>query len=79
MAVAESTSVDARRSHQRHVAALLDEIENLRQQVYVRQAAGVRAAGMRNLKTALQAAREELAAVIDAAGSFAADLPLARR
>jgi transcription elongation GreA/GreB family factor len=60
-----------RKNHQTRVAALLDEIEERRHQLYVRKAAGVRAAGMRNLKSAYHSAQEELAAVTSAAGSSA--------
>jgi len=58
-----------RKHHQSRVAALLDEIEQQRHELYVRKAAGVRAAGMRNLKSAYHAAQEELAALTSAAGS----------
>jgi transcription elongation GreA/GreB family factor len=58
-----------RKHHQHRVAALLDEIEARRHELYVRKAAGVRAAGMRNIKSAYHAAQEELAAVTAAASS----------
>jgi transcription elongation GreA/GreB family factor len=58
-----------RKNHQNRVAALLDEIEERRRELYLRKAAGVRAAGMRNLKSAYHAAQEELATVTAAAGS----------
>ena len=59
----------ARRRHQRRVAALLDELEERRRQLYILKARGVRPAGLRDLKTELREVREELAAVIAAAGS----------
>jgi transcription elongation GreA/GreB family factor len=65
-------------NHQTRVAALLDEIEARRHELYVRKAAGVRAAGMRNLKSAYHAAQEELAAVTAAAGSAPASSRVAR-
>ena len=46
------------------VAALLDQIEELRQRVYAAQANGVRPAGFRDLKDDLRRLREELAEVV---------------
>jgi hypothetical protein len=59
----------SRRTYQRHVAALLDEIEERRRRLYALKADGIRPAGMRPLKAELQAVRRELAAVVDRAGS----------
>jgi hypothetical protein len=55
---------DERRRHQLHVSALLDEIEERRQRLYVLQARGVRAAGARHVKQELGALRAELAAAV---------------
>jgi len=60
-AVAQSVTLTPRRSYQRHVAALLDEIERRRLQLLVLRANGTLPAGMRELKAELQAVREELA------------------
>ena len=46
------------------VAALLDQIEELRQRIYAAQANGVRPAGFRDLKDDLRGLREELARVV---------------
>jgi hypothetical protein len=46
------------------VAALLDQIEELRQRAYLAQANGVRPAGMRDLKKELRGLREELAVAV---------------
>jgi hypothetical protein len=46
------------------VAALLDQIDELRQRAYLAQANGVRPAGMRDLKKELRRLREELARVV---------------
>jgi hypothetical protein len=46
------------------VAALLDQIEELRQRLYAAQANGVQPAGFRNLKDDLRGLREELARVV---------------
>src|SRR5205823_13610441 len=69
MAVAVS---QARWSHQRRIARLLDELEQRRQRIYLLQARGARPAGLRDLKAELHAVRDELAAAVDAAGSPAA-------
>jgi hypothetical protein len=61
------TESDARRRHQRYVAALLDELEARRQRLYVLKAYGARAAALRDLKAELEAFRDELAAAVDAA------------
>ena len=54
-----------RRSHQRHIAGLLDELEQRRQRLYVLRARGAQPAGLRDLKAELQAVRDELAAAVD--------------
>jgi hypothetical protein len=56
------------RSRPQLVAALLDQIEELRQRLYLAQANGVLPAGMRDLKTELRGLREELAVAVSAAG-----------
>jgi len=66
MAVAVS---QARWSHQRRIARLLDELEQRRQRIYLLQARGARPAGLRDLKAELHAVRDELAAAVDAASS----------
>jgi hypothetical protein len=63
------TVPQARRHHQRRIATLLDELEERRRRLYILQARGVRPAGLRDLKAELRAVREELAAVVAAAGS----------
>ena len=59
--VAETASMNVRRTQQRRVAALLDEIAVRRHRLYVLKAYGVRRAGMRSLKAELGAVRDELA------------------
>jgi hypothetical protein len=61
--LAEATSMNVRRTQQRRVAALLDEIAARRQRLYVLKAYGVRAAGLRAPKAELTAVRAELAEV----------------
>ena len=51
------------------VAALLDQIEELRQRLYRGQANGVLPAGMRDLKEELRRLREELSLAVSAAGA----------
>ena len=46
------------------VAALLDQIEELRQRVYAAQANGVRPAGFRDLKDDLRGLRKDLARAV---------------
>jgi len=46
------------------VAALLEQIEEVRQRVYLAQANGVRPAGFRPLKNDLRHLREQLAEVV---------------
>jgi hypothetical protein len=65
MAVAAGT--DTRREHQLHIAALLDELEERRRRIHVLQAYGVRAAGLRDLKSDLGAVRTRLAVAVDRA------------
>ena len=67
--VAETASMNVRRTQQRHVAALLDEIAVRRHHLYVLKAYGVRRAGLRSLKSELGAVRDELAQVTSAATS----------
>ena len=65
--LAETASMNVRRTQQRRVAALLDEIAARRQRLYVLKAYGVRRAGLRPLKAELTAVRDELAEVTNAA------------
>ena len=65
-AVAQSVPLSPRRSYQRHVAALLDEIERRRRELLVRHANGALPAGLRDLKAELKAVREELASTLTA-------------
>lgn len=59
----------SRREYQRHVAALLEEIEERRRRLAIMQAAGALPAGLRDLKAELQSVRRELAAAIEAAAA----------
>jgi hypothetical protein len=59
--------MNPRRTQQRRVAALLDEIAGRRQRLYVLKAHGARPAGLRTLKAELTAVRDELAHVTNAA------------
>jgi hypothetical protein len=63
-AVAHAVELIPRGSYQRHVAALLDEIERRRRQLMLMRANGALPAGLRDLKAELQAVRDELAATI---------------
>jgi hypothetical protein len=65
--LAETASMNVRRTQQRRVAALLDEIAARRQRLYVLKAYGVRRAGMRTLKAELTEVRDELAEVTNLA------------
>jgi hypothetical protein len=60
---------EARRRHQQHVAALLDEVERRRRRLYALTAAGARPAALRGLTDELQAVRDELAAAVEAAAA----------
>jgi len=68
-AVLDGAALELRHRHQQQVAALLDEIEERRRQVYRLQAGGVSWAGMRDLKADLGSLRAELA---DAVGQASA-------
>jgi hypothetical protein len=57
----------ARRSHQRRVSALLDELEQRRHRLSVLRARGAQPAGLRDLKAELHAVRAELAAAVNVA------------
>ena len=61
--VALATELPAR-SRPQLVAALLDQIAELRQRLYLAQANGVQPAGFRDLKDKLRSLREELAEVV---------------
>jgi hypothetical protein len=65
--LADTASMNMRRTQQRRVAALLDEIAARRQRLYVLKAYGARPAGLRPLKAELTAVRDELAEVTNAA------------
>jgi hypothetical protein len=65
--LAETASMNVRRTQQRRVAALLDEIAARRQRLYVLKAYGARPAGLRTLKAELTAVRDELAEVTNPA------------
>jgi hypothetical protein len=49
-----TATVAGRREHQQQVAALLDELEERRRQLYRLKAAGARMAGLRGLKLELE-------------------------
>jgi hypothetical protein len=55
---------EARRAHQRHVSALLEEIEERRRRLAAMAAAGATRAGLRELKDELTSVRRELAAAV---------------
>jgi hypothetical protein len=67
-AVAQAATFGPRLSYQRHVAALLDEIERRRHQLLLLRANGALPAGLRDLKAELQAVRDELALAIRSGG-----------
>ena len=71
--VAQPARTSPRLSYQRHVAALLDEIEQRRRRLLLLRTNGALPAGLRDLKTELQAVRDELAATVlhDSASSAA--------
>jgi hypothetical protein len=52
-----------RREHAATVAAMLDELAQLRQRIYVSKAFGARAAGLRDLKADFRSAQRRLVAV----------------
>ena len=55
-----TTTVSSRREHQLQVAALLDELEERRRQLYRLKAGGARLAGLRDQKLELDEARLRL-------------------
>jgi hypothetical protein len=55
-----TTIVSSRREHQLQVAALLDELEERRRHLHRLKAGGARMAGLRDLKSELEAARLRL-------------------
>jgi hypothetical protein len=63
-AVAHAAELTLRGSYQRHVAALLEEIERRRLQLMLLHVKGALPAGLRDLKAELQAVRDELAATV---------------
>ena len=64
MTVLDERALETRHRHQQQVAALLDEIEERRRQVYRLQAGGVSWEGMRDLKAELGSLRNELAVAV---------------
>jgi hypothetical protein len=60
-------AIDTRREHQQQVAALLEELEERRRQLYRLKARGTRLAGLRDLKCELEATRRRLLAAVGAA------------
>jgi len=52
-----------RREHAATVAAMLDELAEVRQRIYVSKAFGARAAGLRDLKSDFRSAQRRLVAV----------------
>jgi hypothetical protein len=55
-----TATISSRREYQQQVAALLDELEERRRQLYRRKAGGARLAGVRDLKLELQEAQLRL-------------------
>jgi hypothetical protein len=62
--------MDNRSLHRQQVEALLDEIDRRRHEADVRQAGGVRPAGLRDLNAEIESARAELAEALGATVSF---------
>jgi hypothetical protein len=60
----DATQIETRRRHQQHVSALLEQIDERRRELYLRQAGGVRAAALRDLKAELRTLRAEMATTI---------------
>jgi len=52
-----------RREHAATVAAMLDELAQLRQRIYLSKAFGARAAGLRDLKSDFRSAQRRLVSV----------------
>jgi len=65
VAVAHPSAAPPRRRYQRHVAALLDEIDRRRHQLLLLRANGALPAGLAGLKAELTAVREALAAALE--------------
>lgn len=63
-----SLATGSRRSYQRHVAVLLDEIDRRRHRLYLLRANGALAPGLRDLKAELEAVRGQLAATVAGRG-----------
>jgi hypothetical protein len=55
---------ESRRRHQQHVSALLDELDERRRELYVRQAGGARPAALSDLKADLRTLRHEIATTV---------------
>jgi hypothetical protein len=60
----DATQIETRRRHQQHVSALLEQIDERRRELYLRQAGGVRAAALHDLKAELRTLRAEMATTI---------------
>ena len=60
-----ASALQARRHHQRRIAALLDDLEQRRHRLAILRARGAQPAGLRDLKAELQMVRDELAAAVD--------------
>jgi len=60
-----ASAPQARRHHQRRIAALLDDLEQRRHRLAILRARGAQPAGLRDLKAELQMVRDELAAAVD--------------
>jgi hypothetical protein len=60
----ERSGTRSRRRYQRHVAALLDEIERRRSQLLLLAAGGATFEGLAGLKAELHAVRDELALTV---------------
>jgi hypothetical protein len=62
--IGDLTETETRRRHQQHVSALLDQLDERRRELYLRQAGGVRPAALGDLKDDLRTLRRELATKI---------------
>ncbi len=59
-------TTQTRRFHQQHVAALLEQLDARRRQLYLLEASGARPAGLTNVKADLRALRNEIATTVAA-------------
>ena len=60
--LSRSTDTSARHRYQRHIAGLLETIDERRHQLLLSRANGAQAAALRDLKAELETVRHELAA-----------------